>query len=379
MHTPTLPAPSPPSQISRREIRIWKILGIAALVLLSVATVSYVRALAAPGYATWNDKTSTWIRDHGGAPLLNAYENWRYATPPPDSQPTLPRPAASAVAGGASTSIGVLPVLPTTTGMASPTWIPGRTGTDGTPVSYTSLYQPDPAHRSAVAGVAIVSQTATTAHLVPGTTQPISDASSPASVPGDDVPSLVAAFNSGWKFSDISGGFYSHGTAARALQNGQASAVIDDSGHLRVVDWMSGSDVGPHVVAVRQNLALLVEHGSAAPGIESNGSSKWGSAKNQLQYTERSGLGIDARGNIVYVAAAKVDLATLARALVDAGAVTGMELDIHSGMTQFNSWTVDGAGNLAPSTLLPGVQSAPDRYLAPDRRDFFYITLDANR
>ena len=65
----------------------------------------------------------------------------------------------------------------------------------------------------------------------------------------------------------------------------------------------------------------------------------------------------------------------LAQALVDAGAVTGMELDIHTGLTEFNSWTVDHTGTLTPTTILPGVQNRPDRYLAPDQRDFFYLTL----
>ncbi|RAL31702.1 hypothetical protein CVN56_26430 [Rhodococcus sp. AQ5-07] len=60
---------------------------------------------------------------------------------------------------------------------------------------------------------------------------------------------------------------------------------------------------------------------------------------------------------------------------MDAGAVTGMELGIHSGMTMFSSWAPDISGVLAPTTLMPDIQQDPNRYLAPDRRDFFYITL----
>ncbi|MET4050249.1 MULTISPECIES: phosphodiester glycosidase family protein [unclassified Rhodococcus (in: high G+C Gram-positive bacteria)] len=379
MLAPTLPTPpddAAPSGIARREVKIWKMLSVAALVVLSLASVSYVRALMAPGYATWNDKTSSWIRDHGGTPALNLYENWRYASPPPDTQPDLTRhDSARAQSGGSVTSIGTLPVLPAVAGAPAPTWIPGRAGADGVPLVYTSVFQPDPAHRSAVAGVAIVSGSGTIAHLVEGKSQPLIDSNAAAAIPSAQIPNLVAAFNSGWKMKDVAGGYFSNGTALHGLQNGQASAVIDDAGHLRVIDWTSGAAVNPHIVAVRQNLALIVDRGAVADGLHSNGDSRWGSAKNQLQYTERSALGTTAGGDLVYVAASKVDLPTLAQALLDAGAVTGMELDIHGGLTEFNSWAVDHAGTLTPTAVLPSVQHKPDRYLAPDQRDFFYLTL----
>lgn len=379
MLAPNLPTPpdhTPDSYISRRGVTIWKMLGVAALVVLAIASVSYVRALMAPGYATWNDRTSSWIRDHGGAPALNLYENWRYASPPPDTQPDLTRnSSATALPGGSVTSIGTLPILPTVTGSPAPTWIPGRAGADGAPVAYTAVFQPDPAHRSAVAGVAIVSGSGVVAHLVDGQSQPLADSNNAAAIPSAQIPNLVAAFNSGWKMKDIAGGYFSNGTALRGLQNGQASAVIDDAGHLSVIDWSSGAAVSPHIMAVRQNLALIVDQGAIAEGLHSNGDSRWGSAKNQLQYTERSALGTTASGDLVYVAASKVDLPTLAQALLDAGAVNGMELDIHSGLTEFNSWTADHAGALTPAAVLPSVQNKPDRYLAPDQRDFFYLTL----
>ncbi|QCB51253.1 hypothetical protein E5720_20985 [Rhodococcus sp. PAMC28707] len=373
---PTLPDHSADSQISHREVKIWKMLAIAALVLLSLASVSYVRALTAPGYATWNDRTSSWIRDHGGAPALNLYENWRYASPPPDTQPDLTQHAtARALSGGSATSFGTLPVLPTVAGSPAPTWIPGRTGADGIPVAYTALFQPDPVHRSAVAGVALVSGSATVAHIVEGKSQPVADDNTAAAVPSARIPSLVAAFNSGWKMKDIAGGYFSNGTSMQGLVDNQASAVVDDAGRLSVIDWTSGAAVNPHIVAVRQNLALIVDHGSIAAGLQSNGDNRWGSAKNQLQYTERSALGTTAHGDLVYLAASKVDLPTLAQALLDAGAVTGMELDIHGGLTEFNSWAVDHAGTLTPTAVLPTIQDKPDRYLTPDQRDFFYLTL----
>ena len=169
--------------------------------------------------------------------------------------------------------------------------------------------------------------------------------------------------------------FYLDGTAYRPLRDGQASAVVDSAGHLRVEQWGRDDAMGPSISAVRQNLALIVDHGAAVEGLDVNSDNRWGSAQNQLQYTQRSALGTTASGDLIYIAGGAMNLSTLARALVDAGAVTGMELDIHSGMTMFSSWVPDMSGVLAPTTLIPDIQQDPNRYLAPDRRDFFYITL----
>ena len=38
-----------------------------------------------------------------------------------------------------------------------------------------------------------------------------------------------------------------------------------------------------HVVAVRQNLALIVDHGRPAPGLDANSGKRWGSYENQHQ------------------------------------------------------------------------------------------------
>ncbi|WP_353359358.1 hypothetical protein [Mycobacterium sp.] len=66
-------------------------------------------------------------------------------------------------------------------------------------------------------------------------------------------------------------------------------------------------------------------------------------------------------------------MATLATALAHVGAVTGMELDIHSGMEFFSSWRSDG-GSSKPHRLLAAMEGPVDRYLRPDQRDFFYFT-----
>lgn len=349
---------------------------LVGAVLFAAAGTSYTSALMAPGYASWQDKTSSWIRDHGGASVIDRYENWRYRHPPSNRQPDMTRyTGVVGIAGGTTTATVQLPTLPTLPGSPPATWSPGRPAYGGGAASYTTVYQPDPAHRSVLAGVAVIAASAVRSHLVSGTAEPPGVHLGASQVPSGEVRSLVAVFNSGFKMNDTAGGYYHNGVTMRPLVDGQASAVIDDRGHLDVAQWGRDITMNPHIAAVRQNLALIVEGGQPVAGLEINRDLRWGSAKNQLQYTARSGLGVTAAGDLVYVAGNRLNLSTLARALADAGAVRGMQLDIHDGMTFFSSWSPDQAGQLAPTLLLPDMHNSPDRYLAPDRRDFFYLTV----
>jgi hypothetical protein len=100
---------------------------------------------------------------------------------------------------------------------------------------------------------------------------------------------------------DAHGGFLADRRTAVALRDGAASAVIDRSGRSSIGRWGRDLTNGPDVVAVRQNLALIIDNGQVVPGLEVNSGNSWGSACNQLQYTWRSGLGTDTQGNLIYV------------------------------------------------------------------------------
>ncbi|GAB1644134.1 phosphodiester glycosidase family protein [Krasilnikovia sp. MM14-A1259] len=348
-----------------------------ALILLAPA-ISYGRALAAPGSATWQMRTVDWIRRQHGSGLVNAIENWWYTRHKPTvgapdvaSLPVIrPDPARTVGPAALPRLSGVAPLA------GESTWSPGRATAAGLPLIYTGFLRPDPSHLSIVAGVAWIRAAGTAIHLVAGTAQPGGPAwPGTASVPAGDVGKLVATFNSGWKMQDITGGFYLGGQTARPLAAGQASLVIRKNGTATVGDWGRDVTMNASVIAVRQNLALVVDHGKPVVGLSTNADGRWGSAHNQYQYTWRSGVGIDAHGNLLYVAGDKMNLATLAAAMLDAGMVRGMQLDIHSGMASFASWQPPSGGDSpAPTKLLPRMPRSAYRYLNPDQRDFFYVT-----
>ena len=355
---------------------------VLALVLAPVE-FSYGRALAAPGSATVEVRTVEWLRDHGAGPVVDLVENWVYSHNRPTR--TAPDPASLPGVAAPSAATGVQPApLPVAASSPLPgeaRWMPSAqvVGTDH-PL-YTAYFRPDPSAPSVLAGVAWMNQALIRSHLIAGTMEPVpSGTAAPADKAGGQVPTalrrdLLATFNSGFKLKDAHGGYAVDGHVVRPLVDGAASLVINTTGHVTIGQW--GRDVrsGPDVAAVRQNLALVVDAGAPVPGLDQNSTSAWGSAHNQLQYTWRSGLGLDAGGNLVYVAADQVTLAGLAQAMTAAGVVRGMQLDIHSQSVSFLQYGPGQAASTRRGTrLLPGMQDGPGRYLEPEQRDFLAVT-----
>lgn len=354
--------------------------------LVGTAGVSYAQALTYPGNASWQVRTVEWVRDNGGGGLVNVVENWWFArnapsgsAPAPGSVPAVPRAGAPPVAS----PVAAPPQLPLPAGVAplpgEGVWVPSAQRVGGAPALQTGFFRPDPAYPSQVVGVAWFDQSLTTTRLIAGTKEPGGPSPDGARVPPQLRPTLVAAFNSGWKMKDINGGFYAGGRAVVPLRDGSASLVIDNAGRVTVGQWGRDVAMSPQVAAVRQNLNLVVDAGRPVPGLADNPSGAWGSAKNQFQFTWRSGVGTDRSGNLVYVAGDKLTLAGLARAMVGAGVQRGMELDIHPGMVTFTSFRPAPRApyGLAGTRLLPDMPQPVTRYLEPDQRDFFAVALRA--
>jgi hypothetical protein len=92
--------------------------------------------------------------------------------------------------------------------------------------------------------------------------------------------------------------------------------------------------------------------------------------------TWRSGLGVSADGRyLIYAVGDGLTVPTLARALALGGADRGMQLDINSFWTRFVIYgsTSDGKELIAQKLLAPMVGDAR-QFLAPESRDFFYVT-----
>jgi hypothetical protein len=380
--------PIPAKKARRRRRRRWIALGIC--LLLVVPAISYVRALTYPGNAPFSVRSVEWIRDHGGGKIIDTIETWKYSRQAPPATGGPKEIPASGTAGTAGAAGAVAPKPGQVVSLPKINLLPGvkplphegvwsaaRTGAKGKSLLYTGWVRPDPGHLPVTAAAALMPQANDKIRLMPGTREPVVGMASKSgySVPSSALSGLVAVFNAGFKMHDSKSGWYtSESGAAVPLVDGRASAVIDKTGTVQIGAWNQTVRMTPDVVAVRQNLDMVIVNGKIANGLADNATGAWGSTRSQFQYTSRSGLGTDANGNLIYVAGDGLTLATLASAMHQAGIVNGMELDIHSAMVSFNiEQPVSGNLSVNSRKLLPSMSSPVDRYLSADQRDFFYV------
>lgn len=375
---PTTPPPHPSGRRIRRVRGLrWAALVAAALLVLPV--VSYVRALTYPGNATFVVRSVEWVRDHGGGGLVDTVENLVYSrnAPPTTGAPqdVTAGPASPARPVAADTALPTVTLLRGVAPIAGEgRWSAVAQGLGQTRL-WTTWFRPDRAHQPVTVAAALMPRSAVAVRLSPGTREPVVGLASPSGyrVPTQARRGLVAAFNSGFKMQDSRGGWWTRTSPAIPLVAGRASAVLYRDGSVRVGAWGRGVRATPGVVAVRQNLDMIVSGGQVVDGLTSNARGRWGSSKSQYQYTWRSGLGTDQAGNLVYVAGRGLTLATLATAMQRAGIREGMQLDIHPAMVSFNIERPRPDGSVGSRALLASMRSAPQRYLTDDQRDFFYV------
>ena len=341
---------------------------------------SYGNYLTAPGDAPLTVRSSDWLRDHGFETVVNDVEQWWYTRKRPTGSAPPPGDIATGLRHAVATPARA--VVPDHAMTASTHPRPGEaiwTAVGGlaarTGVQQTFL-QPDAAAPSVIASVVRFDQRDVRTVLVPGTREPGGTWAWHSEIPVSARSTVVAAFNAGFKFRHTPGGFYSEGRhAVRPLQAGLASLVVHRDGTADVADWGRDAQLTPDVVSVRQNLALIVDGGHPVAGLSSDRGLRWGTKKSQFQYTWRSAVGVDAHGRLIYAAGSQMTLVQLATALVDAGAVRAMQLDIHDGVVTFN-WYRPRPGSalgVAAQKLTPSMQRSATRYLQPDQRDFIAI------
>lgn len=190
-----------------------------------------------------------------------------------------------------------------------------------------------------------------------------------SAVAPSERPRLLGAFNGGFESSTGSGGFEADGQVAVPLVAGDASAVIDQSGAVRVGAWGRTVPVpGEKVVSVRQNLQLLLDHRVPNPSV--GDVPAWGATLGGGAVVARSAVGTDARGNLVYAGSMGAVPSDLATAMRLVGVTEAMELDINPEWVQADTATRPG-GPLSPA--VPGQVRPADQYLIGWTRDFFTV------
>jgi len=369
----------PPSRIHRaRRIALF-----AAIICGVPAAISFVGAIAAPSNSGLGIRAVEWLRDHGARGLVNKVENIYYSLNAPSTGgpglKALPNQAGTALAPNLHAKrvhvyrpLAIAPVM-------SPA-LPGEGqwratfahGGSRPPVLVTS-FRPDPNYPRLVAGVAWMDHTRTTTWLYPGRQEPAVNLPSrgPMEVPAGMRSRLVATFNSGFKMKDSGGGFATGGHTYAPMKQGIGTIIRYRNGHVDIIAWPGGPNVGADVQYARQNLPLIVNHGRPNPNLSDG--PEWGFTLGNAIRVWRSAVGIDRRGNLIYVAAPDQTVRSLAAIMIRARAVRAMELDINTYWTTFIHYKHPAA--VGAANLLASMDRPSDRYLTPDDRDFFAVYL----
>ena len=188
-----------------------------------------------------------------------------------------------------------------------------------------------------------------------------------------EIPRVLAAFNGGFKLSYGPVGFLADGRAAVPLTPGLGSIVTYGNSTTDIGAWQEGVPAGGlRVASVLQNLHLLVDRGVAAPTVESCILRCWGATLGGGADVARSALGITGEGQLVWAAGESLSPAMIAQALIEAGVVRAVQLDINPEWIAGYLYVRHGAGP-AGVPVVPGQQGIPGRLLTPYGRDFFTV------
>ncbi len=350
-----------------------RIVVLTALILALDAAASFWGAMTQPSNVSLGVRAVEWLRDNGAAGPVSEFESIYYSLNAPATggaalkrlpQIGARRPAPEAGNAPAPIAPVIAPALP-----GEGQWHGTGPLVAGASPVQVATFRPDASYPELVAGVAWIDHTRTRLALYPGRYEPPDDGAQLAEVPPQLRSSLLATFNSGFKLEDSGGGFFSQGRVYAPLRDGQATLIGSRDGTVDVRTWTGGPDPGSGIAFARQNLPLIVENGGLNPALSND--SLWGVTLGNSVRVWRSGVGVDAHGNLIYAAADIQTAASLAGILQRAGAVRAMELDINYDWTTFNFYGTFGGGEA--TKLLPGMSRPATRYLAPDDRDFFAV------
>lgn len=250
-------------------------------------------------------------------------------------------------------------------------WQPVGNKVAGSPAVYVTRVRTDTVHTAYYATAMWIDTSLTTAMFIPGSEEP-KGGPNPfnGALPQEYWPLVMANTNGAFRLDDTRGGYYYDGVMVKPLEKGRASAVFTRDGHLTIGRWSGPAELTPEVLAVRQNLDLIVANGQSkvnSPGY----STTWGATTDKENLAWRAGMGQRADGSLVYVIGQALSAQTLADTLVASGVRRAMVLDMNQYWSAGFFFTHNRAGSAICHRLDPDIGGPCDRFLRPYKRDSF--------
>jgi hypothetical protein len=183
---------------------------------------------------------------------------------------------------------------------------------------------------------------------------------------------LVAAFNGGFQQKDGHYGMIVGKTEYLPLITGMATFMITQSGEPEIFKY-TGQKIPSDLIVARQNAPLLIENSKVVTSDAAWNTQTWGLTTTNSMYTWRSGLGVTADGTLIYASGPSLVPETLAAALLAAGSVNAMQLDINSTWVRYVLFHTEGNGQYTYDALMPEMVNGGYSYLHGYQKDFFYL------
>ena len=391
----------PAARRRRRRRRIF--VGAVVLVLVVPTLISYTSWMLEPTSMTFSERSTEWVRADVpfGNWLVDEIEHIYYtANAPKKGGPQLkslpgvglPQPPTSRLRTAktrtrtAQTRTRTAKTRPQAAAWPPPikpifphplpgegVWKPTGPQVDGGPPVLVTTFRTELDYPQLVAYVAWFDHTRTAIAYYPGRYEPPNAAvRGPMMVPDGQRWRLLATFNGGFTHVDGNNGSTDNGRVNEPLTDGNATLVGYRDGQVNILKWSGGPNAGPDVAWARQSLAPIVWNGQLNPQLDENPNSpQWGYTLGGVTRIWRTGVGIDRRGNLIFVVANDQTVITLAKILQHVGAVRAMEFDINPEWHTLITYSHDHG--LVPRLVEPQPLQSADRYLVPDDRDFFAV------
>ncbi len=358
----------------QRASNLKRILVGAPSLFLIVVLWSISTALLAPGTDPVSARLAEWGRNHYLGPVISALENAKYSVSKPKVGGSLDPNSSKLLAANAIKYARRIPSV-VTPGLPGEGDLKTVFKVNGKPAIQVGYLRPDQQHTSYLAGVAIMQSSMLRFVQHAGFSEPgkLAKLGSTDLLQGADLTGLAATFNSGFKVKDSLGGYFQNGVLIKPLVPGKATLAIYADGHVNIGSWESEIWMSTSIVSARQNLSLLIDNGVVTPNLDQSVLKNWGTTVKNKYFVWRSGVGVDASGNVIYVAGNSLSVQSLANLLKSAGAVRAMELDINQDWISYMWYPTTKAGVMKSPVKLVAFTRPAKRYFSQSSRDFFAV------
>jgi hypothetical protein len=332
------------------------------------ALVDGLRSVIGQGAVAWLEDRAYSLEDsmkqklHGSAPPVTLWED----APPLTHDESFPPPPATApfstVAHPADGRWGAIPGMPTSL---------ART-----------LLHPDPARSYAAVAVVALDLRRVALRSQPGTEEPISSALPRSArhglVEASDVGRLLAAWDGGFKTMHGHFGMMTRRVVLLPPLPGSCTVAFLPNDEVRIATWTALASSEPKMTGFRQGPPCLVESGTVNPAVDAAHGVEWGAAVDGATIIRRSAMGIDERGETLFVGIGEsVSTRALAEGMRAAGARAAVEMDVNYSYVRFLLYGDPGARprGVRPRALplVPHLLFSSEEYVdEPSPRDFFY-------